>query len=336
VHGYLTQGGAIADAEAVAGIPTDGTSDYRTLALQFRYDFRRADTLVVQIGHERLGRSPFAALEPEVKIDWAFYERRFGDGTALRVGKVLAPLGIYNEIRDVGTLLPFYQPPAGLYGDGTFTTETVDGVALSHRRALGRRWSGDLDAYYGGFDLPERDPETGEPALGRGKHTLGAQAWLDTPLAGLRVGAGAFRFRLADRFLGRVSEKVGVAGVQLSVDATRERWTLRAEAQRIAFAAGGYRALAVQAGAHLTDKLSAHAQADVAHLEYELPADGRAFDGRYHVDYGAGLNFAFRSELVLKLEAHHVEGYRLDAPINLFAEAARDTRYAILSLSATF
>lgn len=34
---------------------------------------------------------------PELQLDWAFYERRFGDNTLLRIGKAPIPMGISNE-----------------------------------------------------------------------------------------------------------------------------------------------------------------------------------------------------------------------------------------------
>ena len=50
--------------------------------------------------------SPFQVFQPDVALDWLFYEHRFADG-AVKVGRVKIPFGIYNEVRDVGTLLAY-------------------------------------------------------------------------------------------------------------------------------------------------------------------------------------------------------------------------------------
>lgn len=109
VHGYLTQGFAISTDHQVHGISTEGTSDYRNLALQFRYDVDDQQNFIIQFSHERLGLSPIMQLEPDVELDWAYYEYKFNDIYSIKVGKIQMPFGIYNEFRDVGTLLPFYR-----------------------------------------------------------------------------------------------------------------------------------------------------------------------------------------------------------------------------------
>jgi hypothetical protein len=335
-HGYLTQAYAISDDVPLLGIPTEGTTDYRTLALQFRYAIGRRDTLIAQLSHERFGKSAFASLKNDVELDWGFYERQLGDHTSLRVGKVLLPLGIYNEIRDVGTLLPFYRPPFNVYGEGVYTSETVDGLALSHRFRLGRHWAAEASTYYGGFDLLESNPLTGEASVARANHDLGFQVWLETPLSGLRVGLAGFRLSLRDQLLAPPDPEVTVKALQVSVDGSFDRFTARAEVQHVTFAPGRYLALTGHVGARLTRRLSVNAQADRADVDYTVPVTGPRFDGRFQDDYAFGFNWAFRADLVLKAEGHWAKGYRIDLPVNFFFDPARRTRYAILSLSATF
>ena len=125
-----------------------------------------------------------------IELDWAFYERRLADNTSIKVGRVQIPLGIFNEIRDVGTILPFYRPPFVMYREGTFTSETVDGVVLSHTFAAESDWSLDFDVYGGEWELVETDfqVETAEPFIARAEDAWGVQLWLNTPLSGLRFG----------------------------------------------------------------------------------------------------------------------------------------------------
>src|SRR5260370_14664662 len=135
------------------GLTPQGTADYRRAAIVARYSPTPQNAFVVQLGHRRLGDSPTMKFEDNLKVDMAFYEHRFGSGTSLRVGKSALPSGIFNEIRYVGTLLPFYRAPYSVYGEGTNTSETLNGVFVSHR--LRAREPSELvtDLYPGGFDI---------------------------------------------------------------------------------------------------------------------------------------------------------------------------------------
>src|SRR5258705_11186603 len=99
IHGYLTQAYGISDRYPTFGITKEGTADYRRAAVLARYELTSADNFVVQIAHRRLGDSPTMEFEENVKLDMAFYQRRFSNGTKLRVGKVAMPFGVYNEVR---------------------------------------------------------------------------------------------------------------------------------------------------------------------------------------------------------------------------------------------
>src|SRR5205085_12405810 len=113
--------------------------------------------------------------------------------TGLKVGKVQIPLGIYNEVRDVGTVLPFYRPSFNFYGEGAFTSETVDGIVVSHNFFNDSAWSVDADAYFGGWDLIETDFASNVSSRARVENTVGTQIWLNTPINGLRLGTGGSR-----------------------------------------------------------------------------------------------------------------------------------------------
>lgn len=334
VHGYLTQAYAISDGHTILGIPEEGTTDYRTLALQLRYALSDKDTFVVQFSHERFGQSAFAGLKPEVELDWGFYERRFSDALSLKAGKVQIPLGIYNEVRDVGTLLPFYRPPYNFYGEGAYTSETVDGVLVSYSFAPGSRWSPSVDLYFGGWDLIEVDPSTTEAFKGRAKDDLGGQVWLETPLKGLRVGGGAARFTLRDQLLAPPAPKVTVKLWHASVDGVFNRFTARGEYEEVRFPPGHYRTGSGHVGVKIARKLSVNLQADIAHLLYAFPV-GVTLDRSISKDYALGVSYAFRTTLVAKVEAHRTRGLRIDEPVDLFGPPLK-TNYAILSFSTSF
>ncbi|HEX7239619.1 MAG TPA: hypothetical protein VF263_05110, partial [Longimicrobiaceae bacterium] len=136
VHGYLTQGYAQSGELPILGISEGGTANYRTAALQFRYGITEKDNFVLQFSHRDMGTSLFTSDESSVMLDWAFYQRRFGNGS-VRVGRGPIPLGIYNEVRDVGTILPFYRAPSNFYYEGF---ETLDGASANYDFALGGGW----------------------------------------------------------------------------------------------------------------------------------------------------------------------------------------------------
>ena len=158
----LSSGGLISPTvdEVVLGIPEDGTWDYRILALQFRYAISEKDTFIVQFSSRSLGESPINDLEDEIELDWAFYQRKLGDSTRLKIGRVQIPFGIFNEIRDVGTILPFYRPPYVFYQEGSYTSETVDGIVLSHIFATESESSLELNLWIGEYEFIEINPFT--------------------------------------------------------------------------------------------------------------------------------------------------------------------------------
>src|SRR5215212_756095 len=74
IHGYVSQAYAVSEEHPIFGIPTHGTTDYRDLALQFRYDQNRKNAVVVQFRHERLGEQRTGNDQADVQLDWAFYQ----------------------------------------------------------------------------------------------------------------------------------------------------------------------------------------------------------------------------------------------------------------------
>lgn len=337
LHGFLTQAYARSEGHQILGIPEDGTSDYRTAALQVAYAMSPKDKVVVQVSHERFGESPFRGLKEDIELDWAFYERRFTDQTSLRVGKVQIPLGIYNEIRDVGTILPFYRPPFNFYGEGVFTSETVEGVVLSHTFAPESVWRTEVDVYYGGYDLLEIDPMTAQTEIGRVENNIGAQLWVSTPLPGLRVGVGGSRFELEDTLLNEPGQSSTLKMLHASVDGSfiSDRLRIRSEAMTVDLPIGRYRSHYIHVGGMVAERWVVNAQADFSRLKLEVPL-APPFDKTFNRDYAIGVNFEARSDLVVKLESHWTRGFRVDDPINLFFDDPIETRYAIVSISASF
>ncbi len=335
VHGYLTQAFAKSDGDQVLGIGDEGTTDYRRAAVLVRFTPSTKDTLVIQLAHRRLGLSPSLAFEPDVKLDWAFYERRLAENTSVRVGRIPQPLGLQNETRYVGTLLPFYRTPYNFYQEGSFTSETVDGLALRQSISPASSWNAEASAYVGGFSMVEQsDNGLVKP---RAEKTLGGQVWLNTPISGFRVGAGGQRFDLTGTAL--VSDqKDSWTTYYVSGEYAGSRVKLQSEYRKtmIRDANVDFKAYYVYGGVNVTSRLSLHAQFDTSSLELS-PGTPRAFQvEKYYEDWTGGATFAVRPDVVLKGEYHWSESQLLETNIRPLGAPSRPVNYGIVSMSVSF
>lgn len=324
MHGFLTQAYAQSDGHQFLGIPEEGTSDYRTAALQIRADVSASDIFVVQLSHERFGQSSVQDLKEDVEVDWLFYEHRF-EKSSVKVGRVQIPFGIYNEVKDVGTLLPFYRPSHNIYGEAAYSSETVDGIVLSHAFDLGGGWGLDADLHYGSWQFIERDFE-GAYVASEVEDSLGAELWLDTPVSGLRVGAGAMQYEI-DSFAAGSRWRA----YHVSLSGEFDRFAVHAELKNVDIGGGDVYLGYIHLGFHLTDRLTLNAQRD----GFDFKVGG--FE-RLHVDEdnALGVSFAWRPAVLLKAEHHWNEGNFWLEDVPQFGAPIQETRYWILSLSTSF
>ncbi|HEV8578297.1 MAG TPA: hypothetical protein VGX68_04385 [Thermoanaerobaculia bacterium] len=324
-HGYLTQAYARSDGHNFLGITEDGTADYRTAALQVRADIRKNDAFVVQFSHERLGESGAQEIKDDVELDWIFYEHRFGD-SAVKVGRVQIPFGIYNEVRDVGTLLPFYRPSNNFYGEAAYSSETVDGVVLSHSFRLGD-WGLDADLHYGDWKFVSRDFFTGKFVSNDVNDSIGAELWLDTPISGLRFGAGGMRYDID--FAG-VESKWDVYHVSVAGDF--DRFAVHSEYKDVNIGSGFHVLFDyIHLGVNLTDKVTLNAQQDRFFTKLRGTSKVEA-----DKDRAVGVNYAFNPSLILKTEHHWDEGRFWLEDVPQFGPPGLKTRYWLISLSTSF
>ncbi len=325
VHGYLTQAYAVSEDHPIFGIPTDGTTDYRDLALQFRYDQDPRSAFVLQVRHQRRGDRENANDE-DIDLDWAFYQRNLSERLTLKAGRIPLPLGIFNEAGGAGTLSPFYQPPWEFY-DRQYTSRTLEGILGSYRVPAGGGWSFDTDAYFGQWRLEDYDQGEGADA----SNAWGAQVWANTPIPGVRIGAGAYRCTVEPS----TEAPTDYLMLHGSIDADLDRWRFATEyLSGNLDAYGRYRSWYGQAGYQFTDRLAVHARGSVASVDY--PVNGHSIEAHLSEDLALVLDYTVAPSVILKLEGHTNEGYlRDDRPLNLYADPSR-TRYLIASIAATF
>lgn len=339
-NAYLTQAWGETDGGQVLGLDQDGTFDYRNAALLARYQLTPNDRFVVQLSHEKIGSSPLGSVRDDLEIDWAFYEHRFKGGYEARLGRVPIPFGIYNEIRDVGTLLEFYRPPVGIYFEGAFSSEAVDGLVVSKEFFADSSWSLGVDLYAGSWDRPEFLAPTiyeGEAKQGRG-----AQLWLGTPLEGLRFGLAFQRFNQADAavfFRNPDSSRFDV--YLLSADLDLERLVLRAETQLIetSFSFVPEADIAAHyglAGWRFTEEFEAYAMFETSsstfHFGNGIPSS--TFGPQYE-DKAISMIYRFHPKALVRVEAHHYETTSPDVPLPL-GQASAITDFAIISFTLSY
>jgi hypothetical protein len=326
IHGYLSQGYATSSELPLFGIPTDGSTDYRNAALQFRYALSDADFAVIQLKHRRLGGSVLTADGNDVELGWAFYQRRFG-AASVRVGRVPLPLGIFNETRDVGTLLPFYRAPGNFYMEGI---ETIDGVIAAYELQLGH-WSVETQLGYGGVGLkfPYATPVGPQLVVKRFEDLKSGQLWVNSPIPGLRFGASGFLWESMDDNVGSV---VDMNVRQVFVDAAFEPAYVRGEYREIDLGSLRINNYYAQGGLRF-GAFSLNGQADFSDWQVATPIGAMRYQAAR--DLAVGVNYAHRSNLIYKLEAHRSRGSNFDVYLDPMAGQGR-TSYFIGSVSVSF
>ncbi len=336
IHGYLTQAYAISDGNQILGITDDGTTEYRTAALQFRYAITQKDKFFLQLSHEVLGASATNQFRDDVEMDWVYYQRLFGDKSSLRVGRVPLPIGIYNEIKDVGTILPFFRPSPGIYGDGTWTSDTVDGLVFSHKFSGTSDWSLEFDAYFGNWDRMEDDTSVPQVGLAEINNAFGVQLWLNTPVSGLRFGVGASRTTVKNSIYFPPGFEDDQSNLYLSIDASFDRVIFRSEYFDNQYTDGFWKAWYTELLFRVNEKLTLGANHEKGDLKFTVPFFA-VFDDNWSEDFAMVMSYAYRLDLVLKLEHHWHEGYDIEAqPIDAFFGPQLEANFAILSLSVSF
>ncbi len=356
LFGHLTQAWGTASKGTIRGAVEGGNTDLRNVAVQFRWEKSERDTVVVQLSHAQRGEDIFLPADDEVEVDWAFYARRIGAHSVLKVGRLNLPLGIYNEIRDIGTLLPFFDLPVSFYAGVLSSAETVDGISIERTFAPRSDWTLDVEFYLGGWDTFQQqvdaDSKFGIVNLeARAEEGLGVQLWLDTPIRGLRIGAGTLTWLLRGP-LSRPGGGDRWDSVHASLDAGGERWMLRAERRRWRFdqdfgafldsptsllgraQRDGYY---VQLGAWLTEKLALFGQVDNTGLQDNLGLLPQLED--FHEDVALSLNYRVRPDLLIKAE-HHSASTRFplgvpDLPADVGSDPV-DVDWTIVALSVSF
>ncbi|WP_411282076.1 hypothetical protein [Gemmatimonas sp.] len=319
VHGSVNIAYGKTDGLPYFGLNKDGSADYRAIALQFGYKLSEKDRVVTQLLHRKFGTSPLNAGEPDIQPVWAFYEHKFDNGTAVKVGRNPLPRGLFNEVRFIGTLLPFYRVGTQVYGE---TLEYIDGFTASKSFELGGDFGLESHVFGGGFNLRAQLPgSTGNIVINqRNENMIGTQLWLKTPVEGVRFGAFVSNYgSTPSATLPEASRPARTTSVLYSAEAKVDRAFARAEYTRFTAKVPSftdYSAYYLQGGVKPVEKLTLA-------VEYNSATNVVRFGGApipnldlpITKDIGLGATWQPSVNVAFKLEGHRNEGYGFDRPV---------------------
>jgi hypothetical protein len=257
----------------------------------------------------------------ETSLDYAFAEWQVAEGVGVRAGKVKQPFGIYSEVAGIGTVRPFLNLPAAVYGPVGFISKSYRGLGIRGSAPLGGGWSLDYDVYGGGIEFEQEESVLelmanpvvdstigGDPFASR--DVLGGRLVLGLPVDGLALGLSAYT---GIREGIENPNRYRVLGGQLEylTDRLWMRGELLYQTDRLGIlddrAWAGYLELA----AFATDKLQPALQYNRIKVILDESGLGpyRVPDPlKKHSEWAFGLNYWVQPELGFKVSWHSVEG----------------------------
>ena len=262
-----------------------------------------------------------------IDVHWFYVDRTFGDNLTMRAGKVLTPLGFYNEFIDArflqqSTILPLlYQPDTDLvveaYGGlgGTWTMPMTSGRI-------------DFDLY--GGQIVEF---AAEAASQKQKGLFGGRIDWRTPIDGLRLMLSASTKK--QRTLGDPDDTTNTSMI-LSAGYTADRLDLKAEYGHISRSMGSLDSKTsvayVQAGYSLTDNWIPFARYDML----RAPGYDSGNAATYQNTAAIGVTYRVNGNLALRLENHFNTGYGAAALSGETAAGQGQKTWQMLAASVAF
>jgi hypothetical protein len=262
-------------------------------------------------------------------IDYVFAEWKFSDFARLRAGAVKHPFGIYTEVFDVGTVRPFAALPQGVYGAGGMIGKAYSGIGLTGTRFSQGGWGFGYDLYGGGLETFEMDVPLQVAREGADtsralnlaqaralRDVVGGRFVLFTAVDGLSFGFSGYT---GTRPL-TVEQRRNTIGAQ--AEFLNDVWSVRGEVvettdPKLQESNGAYGEVAVRvtsgwqlAGLYSTQRTSLFS-ANQAALDANVSRAPRLLE---HEEVGAGINYWFTPNFVLKTSVHWVEGNRYAYP----------------------
>lgn len=292
----------------------------------------------------------FLVSSGEVALDWGFVEYRIADLLRVRAGKVKNPLGLFMEVRDVGTLRPFFALPQSIYGRNNIGTEAYLGAGLTGDWMAETGWGFGYDLYGGALQLEVREPsEVVVGALAAGtpppydfasvlaeeeevRDVVGGRLALYTPIDGLtfRISGSTGKLREAD-----TETTARMVTLGFSAEYALERFQIRGEIFRqnegeLESNLGAYGEVAWK----FLPRLQAALRFERARMTREgLPATSSLRD---HTEGAVGLAFWPNPNLAFKASYHLVDGNRFALPERSRDDGSVDKRTSLIVAGTQF
>jgi hypothetical protein len=258
-------------------------------------------------------------------IDYVFGEWKFSDHMRLRAGSVKHPFGIYTEVFDVGTVRPFAALPQGVYGPAGMVGKAYDGIGLTGSAYSRSGWGVSYDMYGGGLETFELDVPLQVVREGTDtskvlnvaqtrafRDVVGGRLVINTPITGLNFGVSGYT---GTRPLAK-EQRRNTYGVH--AEYTDDMLTFRAELAHetdptLQSATGNYveAAYRLMGGFQIAGMYSTLNTDLVGVSAANIARASTALD---HNETGAGLNYWFAPNFVLKTSVHWVDGNRFAYP----------------------
>lgn len=289
----------------------------------------------------------FVVANGEASLDWAFAEYRLHDLLRVRAGKVKNPFGLFMEVKDVGTLRPFFALPQSIYGAGNFGAEAYTGAGITGEWEAAGGWGVGYDLYGGGLELAAFEP--GEAALVGGvgpqldfsgveieeedvRDVVGGRVSLTTPVDGLTVRLSGYTGELEEEDRAGV-ERVVAYGV--SVEWVLDRLQLRGELFR---ATEGDEETNVAGYAEVAWSFLPKLQLALRYEQASHEKEGHAAHASLmdHREGAVGLAYWPSPNLTFKASYHLVDGNRFAVPALSREDGSLDERTGLVVVGAQF
>jgi hypothetical protein len=292
----------------------------------------------------------FVGRDGEVKLDWGFAEWRVDDLLRLRVGKVKNPLGLFTEVKDIGTLRPLYTLAQSVYGPTDFGAEAYLGAGVTGEWQGPSGWGLAYDAYFGALEIPTFDPGAAwaltppaspidftaypeQEALAT--DVVGGRLGLLTPYDGLTLRLSGYTgtFEQPRDLAAALGESQRIVALGVSAEWVIDRLQVRGEFFRATEGesgvhTGGYGEVAWS----FLPKLQAAVRYEESHQNgTDVPAQYRK-----HREAVVGLSFWPSPNLVVKAEYHDVNGNRFAVPLVTAADQVVEEHTDLFVAGAQF
>ncbi|MHB1290875.1 MAG: porin, partial [Sulfuricella sp.] len=291
-----------------------GTWDYNALALLFAAKIDDKSKVWMQL----YGTSE------KMRLDWAFVDYQLTGNLTGRAGQIKAPIGLYNEIRDIKFLQLSTLEPMLYREESEIAYEAYRGVAVVYNHNIG---GGSLswDAYLG------QEVDFENSATLKNRRMIGGRVTYKTPVDGLRFMVSVYNNKKENI---STSEKGAVKTWILSADYTSNDWDLKAEYADLNNGLEGEKAKTwyAQAGYTFAEKWTPFVRYDYITTDVAEKTD----PAHYQKAKVLGLNYKINNSIAVRLENHWNNGYALPVASREVAAGTGKKDWNMLAASISF